>query len=357
MDARSRKLYFYHHRVRDGLIYREEQIGNKTFEFYKGREDRLIYRSVTFDANKQKEPQDLFLKENHLQEDVVIKKMTQKFELNPGTPAESQIKKTEFNLEKKRVYIYYHYKDGKITANYQEFSRDDLIGQSKMSDMNEKESEETQLQQTQKKIYQMECECLQQIKDYERVAQSESSQHTDLEKTIHTQRSTPQPEDLFSKILKKSVQMQARDKMKQEQKKTEENADKKAENDFLEPILKKLNLQNQTTLEEEAAIAVKNEALRSLKERLLTRAEIIQRRLEQEQESLAQKFQDFKRRGENYGQQEQNEYTKQVSRANFKIDILTERAAQHYRNSLEKFAELDMKLQNDPRLRILSQKK
>jgi hypothetical protein len=153
VDARSRKLYFYHHRVRDGLIYREEQIGNKTFEFYKGREDRLIYRSVTFDPHKQKEQQDLFLKENHLQEDVVIKKMTQKFELDPGMPAESQIKKTEFNLDKKRVYIYYHYKDGKITANYQEFSRDDLIGQSKMSDMNEKESEETQLQQTQKKIY------------------------------------------------------------------------------------------------------------------------------------------------------------------------------------------------------------
>jgi len=42
-------LYFYHHRVKDGLIYREEQIGRKTFEYYKGREDRLTYRSVTFD--------------------------------------------------------------------------------------------------------------------------------------------------------------------------------------------------------------------------------------------------------------------------------------------------------------------
>lgn len=35
-------------------------------------------------------------------------------------------------------------------------------------------------------------------------------------------------------------------------------------------------------LDEEAAISVKNEALRNLKERLLTRAEIIQRRLEEE---------------------------------------------------------------------------
>ena len=51
------------------------------------------------------------------------------------------------------------------------------------------------------------------------------------------------------------------------------------------PILKKLSLEN-TELDEEAAIHVKNEALRSLKERLLTRAEIIQRRLEDEQKNL-----------------------------------------------------------------------
>jgi hypothetical protein len=62
--------------VKDGLIYREEQIGRKTFEYYKGREDRLIYRSVTFDPEKQIDPLSLKLKENHSQQEVVIKKMT-----------------------------------------------------------------------------------------------------------------------------------------------------------------------------------------------------------------------------------------------------------------------------------------
>jgi len=37
--------------VNDGLIYREEQIGQKTFERYTGREDKLIYRSCTVDPN------------------------------------------------------------------------------------------------------------------------------------------------------------------------------------------------------------------------------------------------------------------------------------------------------------------
>jgi hypothetical protein len=52
------------------------------------------------------------------------------------------------------------------------------------------------------------------------------------------------------------------------------------------PILRKLNLPLESKLEEEAAISVQNEALRSLKERLLTRAEIIQRRLEEERKKL-----------------------------------------------------------------------
>jgi hypothetical protein len=65
IDGVSRKLYFYHHRNKDGLIYREEQIGRKTFEYYKGREDRLIYRSVTFDPSLKKDGTSLTMKENH----------------------------------------------------------------------------------------------------------------------------------------------------------------------------------------------------------------------------------------------------------------------------------------------------
>lgn len=73
--------------------------------------------------------------------------------------------------------------------------------------------------------------------------------------------------------------------MKQGKKKDEEENEKEQEKDYLLPILKKLSLEN-TELDEEAAINVKNEALRNLKERLLTRAEIIQRRLEEEQKNL-----------------------------------------------------------------------
>lgn len=39
------------------------------------------------------------------------------------------------------------------------------------------------------------------------------------------------------------------------------------------------------------------------------------------------------------------------------MDILTERASQHYRNSLEKFHDMDKKLQEDWRLKALRQDK
>jgi hypothetical protein len=48
IDGEVRKLFFYHHRNENGLIYREEQIGKKTFERYKNRPDKLVYRSVSF---------------------------------------------------------------------------------------------------------------------------------------------------------------------------------------------------------------------------------------------------------------------------------------------------------------------
>jgi len=111
---------------------------------------------------------------------------------------------------------------------------------------------------------------------------------------------------------------------------------------MLLPILKKCGYNDTgVPLEEEAAIQVKNEALRSLKERLLTRATIIQNRLDEEQANLEQAYQTLKRKGEQYAATDQEAYEKEVANANFKMDILTERASQHYKNSLEKFQEMD----------------
>ena len=65
----------------------------------------------------------------------------------------------------------------------------------------------------------------------------------------------------------------------------------------------------------------------------------------------------LKRKGDQFTAPEQDLYEKEVADANFKMDILTERASQHYKNSLEKFKELDRMLMDDPRLAVLNKSK
>ena len=63
--------------------------------------------------------------------------------------------------------------------------------------------------------------------------------------------------------------------MKQGKAEQTDEKEEEKKKDYLLPILKKLALEDMGNLDEEAAIMVKNEALKNLKERLLTRAEII----------------------------------------------------------------------------------
>ena len=52
--SRLRIIKYYHNRNNDGLIMREERIGFKTIEYYEGRDDKVIYRSMKFDPMNSK---------------------------------------------------------------------------------------------------------------------------------------------------------------------------------------------------------------------------------------------------------------------------------------------------------------
>ena len=55
---------------------------------YKNRQDKLIYRSVTYDPNLHPTNNPPMVKDLHTDKEYVILKMTQKFELDPSKPAE-----------------------------------------------------------------------------------------------------------------------------------------------------------------------------------------------------------------------------------------------------------------------------
>lgn len=79
--------------------------------------------------------------------------------------------------------------------------------------------------------------------------------------------------------------------------------------------------------------------------------------MDEEQETLEKAYQKLKRKGDQFSAPDQENYEKEVAVANFRMDILTERASQHYKNSLEKFQELDKQLMEDVRLSVLNKNK
>jgi hypothetical protein len=68
IDRRLRIIKFYPNRNVDGLIMREERIGEKTIEYYENRDDRVIYRSVRFDNKREGSHKDYSYHDNHIGE-------------------------------------------------------------------------------------------------------------------------------------------------------------------------------------------------------------------------------------------------------------------------------------------------
>jgi hypothetical protein len=67
-------------------------------------------------------------------------------------------------------------------------------------------------------------------------------------------------------------------------------------------------------------------------------------------------FNNLKHKGDGLSAEEEQKYDSEIHKANFRIDILTERASLHYRQSLRRFEELDRDLDRDWRLANLQNK-
>merc|ERR1712196_640168 len=88
------------------------------------------------------------------------------------------------------------------------------------------------------------------------------------------------------------------------------------------------------------------------RKRLLDRAQIIQKRLEDEQDQLKKRRSQMQRRGDNVEKDERN-FEQYQSNAMFRIQILEQRLARHETLAIKKFAELDKALTEDPRLEAM----
>merc|ERR1740120_101502 len=100
---------------------------------------------------------------------------------------------------------------------------------------------------------------------------------------------------------------------------------------------------------------VTKKCTQDFRKRLTDRAEIIQRRLEEEQDQLRKRRAQMQRRGDNV-EKDDREFDNYRSLAMFRTQILEQRLARHEMQAIEKFQELERMLQDDPRLAAMWKK-
>eukprot|EP00441_Pelagodinium_beii_P038325 CAMPEP_0197626140 /NCGR_PEP_ID=MMETSP1338-20131121/5247_1 /TAXON_ID=43686 ORGANISM="Pelagodinium beii, Strain RCC1491" /NCGR_SAMPLE_ID=MMETSP1338 /ASSEMBLY_ACC=CAM_ASM_000754 /LENGTH=866 /DNA_ID=CAMNT_0043196659 /DNA_START=47 /DNA_END=2647 /DNA_ORIENTATION=- len=377
VSALSRELIFYNSRL-DGLVRSVELIGRKMFEHFEDRDDRLIYHSVTLDPtlvntgtmrpgqkNKDTYPVDSM-------GEVPIRKMTEKYARNPEVPADEDIYKICFFLTEQtttstytsmgKIRVDYHREPGSLTFRTVTYYNED--GNLRRRPATLPQPTQAQVQ----KLLQMQVNCRDAIMEsHQRIQQELTSRRKD-EISIRGMRSVQagKKRDLTipgsrDDVLEPSVYDLARESARveglregAEEEKQEEQATKV---DILAPYL--VDFMNKETgfvqLDSLQAELVAKKCTTDFKKRLTDRAEIIQRRLEEEQDLLRKRRAQMQRRGDNV-ERDEREFERYQSQAMFRTQILEQRLARHQMQAIEKFQELERMLQEDPRLAAMWQK-
>lgn len=112
-----REFQFYTSARMDGLMNREEFIQKRTMEHFDGRDDFLIFRSVTLTTEKDEvDSKNPYVLPGGPTGELSIKKMKEKFARNPALAADDDARKKTYNVQEGNIRVNFHYATGKITA-------------------------------------------------------------------------------------------------------------------------------------------------------------------------------------------------------------------------------------------------
>jgi hypothetical protein len=112
-----REFHFYTSARPDGLVNREEEIQKRVVEHFDGRDDFLIFRSVTLATDKDEvDSKNPYILPGGPAGEISINKMKEKFARNPALLADDDQRKRAYNVHEGSIRVYFHYATGKITA-------------------------------------------------------------------------------------------------------------------------------------------------------------------------------------------------------------------------------------------------
>merc|ERR1719198_2903829 len=174
-------------------------------------------------------------------------------------------------------------------------------------------------------------------------------------KTANDYAAASPPSAALGNVLVKDVydlarQQAAEDASKEEEEEKQEEQVSKV--DILAPYLVEYGGKPLDALQAEfVAKKCKND----FRKRLLDRAQIIQKRLEEEQDQLKKRRSQMQRRGDNV-EKDERAFEQYQSNAMFRIQILEQRLARHEMQAIDKMTQLEKTLTEDPRLAAMWQK-
>ena len=341
--GRRRELSFYVRARQDGLACREEEIGSKIIERFEGRGDNLVYRSVSVkeDRTGGSKPQ-YTLPGGGSAGELVVQKMTQKFARNDAKPADQDVAKRTFYVQEGSIRTLYHYAEGRITRATKRHIKDrhGAPGSSSAAGGGDEGGDDSG--ESLQTVLAAERDCLQEVR---------RSQLEDLEL-----RRLRRLED-GAVFIDKPIFDSAHERQLAEAKGADAAAEEEGEADrlqvdYLTPFVQ--NAADPKSISREEAQRARDACLKSLKDRLLERANIIQTRLNEENAKLAKRQATFQRNQRDNDPSAEEEFEKFCSEAMFRIQILEQRLVNHEETALKKYQELDERLSVDPRLNVLT---
>jgi len=334
VSGERRRLRFYPGARLDGLQLREETLGKKTIETYVGRDDRLVYRSVTFDPSSASQ-----IVAGAKEAEPVIVKMAEKYARDPSIDAEADVAKRVYSVTAPGfIRALYQFGDGHVTASSRVYPKETWKPLVTLVDPFAKKPLDSALREDFQALVLAERECLQAFREQERQM-----------KDILVKRRGEEAEHQL--II--SVYDTARSRQYLDADRKEDGASAAVMHDYLTPFLPTPKAGVALTLDRETSLKVRENCLKSLRDRLVERATIIQSRLDEENANLAKKTSTFSRNRDHADKQTEEEYERYCQSAMFRIQIIDERLKRHEKQALQKYEEMDSRLRAEPRMRAL----
>jgi len=328
VEGERREMHFYADARLDGLKSRIEVFGKKTVEEFEGRDDRLIYRSVTFDGK---------VKKGSDSTDLTIRKLTEKFTRNEGVDAEADVAKRTYLQNAGQIRIDYHYGPGRVTSSSRVYSKDGSSTLQQVDPFAPLPKKQQLLEDFRRSLL-YEKECLQAVRESERDTKDIIAKRVAEESNIQLTLS------IYDTFRKKNEEGGGRPE--------EQGLEYKSERDYLSPFLPDTAKAGKP-LNREQALKTKDSCLKALKERLIERANIIQSRLDEENSALLKRQAAYQRSRDHIDKTDEEEYERYCQEAAFRIQILDARLKRHEELALQKYTEMDRKLREDTRLVVL----